>query len=139
MIGEVIYDVIDDYICLGYLGFLQEKLSKNNNNIEKTKFNDWSRLVIPEIFGNIMSFHRFFRSSISTFILTCRNALVPYYISKVFVTVEREVVGVDYIPITVKKNQCLSFTRRGDSSNIKSRYTINCQYIEKLIICKRCV
>ena len=43
-----------------------------------------------------------FKSSISTVILSCRNSLVPYYFSKVFVIVETELGGVENIPIIVK-------------------------------------
>ena len=46
-----------------------------------------------------------FKSSISIVILTLRNTLAPYYLSKGFFIIETELVGVDNIPITVK-NQC---------------------------------
>ena len=52
---------------------------------------------------NIMECHGFDKYTISTVIFTCRSALVPYYLSKVFVVVETEVGGVDNIPTTVKK------------------------------------
>ena len=49
-----------------------------------------------------MSCHGFYKSSISTFILTCLSALVPYYFSKGFLIFETEEVGVDSISISVK-------------------------------------
>ena len=52
---------------------------------------------------NIVSCHVFAKSSVLAVILTWHNALVPYYLSKVFVIVEIEVVGVDNIPISVKE------------------------------------
>ena len=111
VIGEVMYPIIDEYIYLHYLGLLQETLSKNDNNFKNTKFNDLSGLVINNILMNIMSCHGFVKSSRSTIILTCCNALVPYYIYKVCVIVETEVGGVYSIPIIAKKtNQCYSFT-----------------------------
>ena len=61
-IGEVIYTIIDEYICPDYLGLLQEKLSKDNNNSKKTNFNDLSELGIPEISMTIMSCHVFVKS-----------------------------------------------------------------------------
>ena len=61
-----------------------------------------SGLGIPEILMNTMSYHGFVRYSISTVILTCSNVLVPYYLSRGFVKVKTEVVGVDNIPIIVK-------------------------------------
>ena len=51
---------------------------------------------------NIMSCHVFSKHSISKAILTCRSALVSYYIFKVFFVVETEVGGVDNIPTRVK-------------------------------------
>ena len=39
VIGAVIYTIIDDYICLDYLGLLQAKLSKHDNKFEDTKSN----------------------------------------------------------------------------------------------------
>ena len=44
VIEAVIYTIIDDYVCLGYLGFLQENLSKHDNSFEKKSFNDFSWL-----------------------------------------------------------------------------------------------
>ena len=44
VIGVVIYNIVDDYICLYYMGLLQEDLSKHENNLEKTKFNNLYRL-----------------------------------------------------------------------------------------------
>ena len=102
VIGVVIYNTIDDYICPGYLGLLQENLSKNNNNFEGTKFNDSSGLVIPDFLMNIISCDGLSKSSILTVILTCHNALVSYYIFKIFVIVETGVVDVGNIPIIVK-------------------------------------
>ena len=50
---------------------------------------------------NFMSCHAFVKSSISTVILTFCNARVTYYLPKVFVTAETEVVSVDNILIIV--------------------------------------
>ena len=51
----------------------------------------------------IMSCHGFAKSSILSVILTRRNDLVPYYLSKVFVIFETEVCEVDNISIIVKE------------------------------------
>ena len=110
VIRAVNYNIIDEYMFLDYLGLLQERLSKHYNNFKNTKFNNLSALQIPEILMNIMSCNGFVKSSISTIILTCCNALVPYYISKGFIIVETEVGDVDNISIILKKNQCYSCT-----------------------------
>ena len=59
VIRAVIYATIDEYFFLDYLGLIQEKLSKHDDNFKKTKFDDLSRLGIPEILMNIMSCHGF--------------------------------------------------------------------------------
>ena len=100
----MIYTIIDDYIFLDYLSLLLKALHKNDNNFENTKFKDLYGLVIPDIFMNIMSCHEFAKSTISTVILTWRNYLFSYYLSKGFVIIETEVSGFDNIPTTVKKS-----------------------------------
>ena len=57
---------------------------------------------IPDSLMNIMSCHEFVKYLIQAFIPTCYNALVTYYLSKVFVVVEMEVSGVDNTLIIVK-------------------------------------
>ena len=52
---------------------------------------------------NITSCHGFDKSTILTVILTCRNSLVPSYLSKRFIIVETEVGAINNIPINVKK------------------------------------
>ena len=88
IIRAIIYTIIDEYICLDYLGLLQEKLSKHDKNFRKTKFNDLSQLGMPDILMNIISCHGFVKSSSSKLILTLRNSLVPYYLSKGFLIFE---------------------------------------------------
>ena len=40
-IGEVIYTIIDEYICLDYLGLFQGNLFKHGDNFKNTKFNNF--------------------------------------------------------------------------------------------------
>ena len=70
------------------------------------------------------------KSSISTVILTCIIALVPYYLYKLFVVVETEVSGVDNIPTTVEiQIHSDKFTSIEQSSNMQIVYFLNCQHI----------
>ena len=46
-----------------------------------------SGLVIPEILINIMPCHGFSEVTTATVIITCCSALVPYYLSKGFISV----------------------------------------------------
>ena len=43
LIGEVIYTIIDEYICIDDLGLPQENLSKHDSKFKNTKFNNFSR------------------------------------------------------------------------------------------------
>ena len=135
----MVYTIIDEFTFLDYLSLSKEKLSKRKNKFKKTKFNNLYGLVITEIFINIISCHEFFEYLISTVILKYCNELFPYYLSKWFVIVETELGSVDNIPIIVKKNQCYSFTWRGESSNMQGFYNLNCQHIEQNIHWNRCV
>ena len=102
VIGAVMYGIIDNYICHYFMGLFQERQSKHDNKFEKNKFNYLSGLGIPNILMNIMSCNGFDKSSILTVILTCRSDLVPHYLYKGFVIVEREEGGVDNITINTK-------------------------------------
>ena len=88
LIGAVIYTIIHEYICLDYLGLIPWNLSKQNSNFKNTNFSALSRMVIPEILMNIMSYHVSVKSSISTVILIWKNALLLYYLSNGIVIVE---------------------------------------------------
>ena len=57
---------------------------------------------MTDILMSIMSCRGF--SKKSTFILTCRSALVPCYLSKRLIIVETEEVNLDHIPIKVKNH-----------------------------------
>ena len=102
VIGSVIYTIINNYICIGYMIMMQDNLSNHDNNFKNTKLNNVSGLGIPDVLMNIMSCHGFLQPSISKVILTCGSALVPYYPSKGFVIVETK-EGVKYnIKMSVK-------------------------------------
>ena len=59
VIGDFIYTIIDDYICLEYIGLIEDKLFKHDMNCEKTEFKKFSGLGIHDILMNIMSCHGF--------------------------------------------------------------------------------
>ena len=62
---------------------------------------------------NIIPCHEFVKSSISKAVLTCCNALVPYYLSKAFAIIEVESGGVDNITTTMKnKPMMLIYMKR---------------------------
>ena len=84
-----------------------------------------------------MSCHGLSKYSILTVILTCRSALVPYYLSKGFVIVETEVVGVDNIPMSVN-NQINSSDLNQDESllTLKSYLLSIFNTLNKIIIAR---
>ena len=58
-------------------------------NILKTRFNSLSGLGISGILINIISCIGFSKLTTSTEILTCCSALVPYYLPKLFINVDK--------------------------------------------------
>ena len=82
VVGYVIYTIIDNLICIDYLCFLQDKLSKHKKPFCNTIFDDLSGIGIPEVLTNIMYCHVFSKENQSTVILTCQSALISYYLSK---------------------------------------------------------
>ena len=117
VIGTVIYTIIDNYICLDYMGMLQYKWSKHDIFF-KDQVQWFSGLGIPEIFINIMPCHGFSKPSISTVISTCCSDLDPYYISKVFVIVETEVDGVHNIPMSIKNKTTRTLSKFFDERHV---------------------
>ena len=87
--GSAIYTILDSFISIDHLSLLKDKLSKHDNRYEKTKFNGFNGMEIPEILMNIVSFHGFAKYQQYKVILSCRSALVSYSISKLFVIVEK--------------------------------------------------
>ena len=59
VIGEAIYTIIDEYVCLDYMVLPQENWSKHDNTFKNTKFNELSGSGIPDILMNIMSCNGF--------------------------------------------------------------------------------
>ena len=111
----MLYNIIDNYICLDYLGLLQYELSKQNNKFENTKFKNVSALVIPDVLMNITPYHGFYKYPISTVILSCLIDLVPYYLSEGIYIVETEEGGLDNIPIIMKNQTNAVNLNNGDS------------------------
>ena len=68
--------------------YCEKQLSLFDNTLAKTKFNNLSGLVIPEILTNIMTCNGYARYPNPYIILSCRNELVPYSIPKGFYPVE---------------------------------------------------
>ena len=84
VIGAVIYTIIENYICLDYLGLLQDKLSKHKSNVLKIKSKNFSGLGISEILMNIISCYGFSKFSTSTVILIYLSDVGLYYPSNDF-------------------------------------------------------
>ena len=55
VLGSVVYCIIENYLCFGYLYLQQDKLSLSHRCFENTKFDDISGIGISELLMNIMS------------------------------------------------------------------------------------
>ena len=77
---SIIYFIMDNYVCVDYLCFLEGLLLLEYKVFENTTFNYISRTGIPEVLFNIMSCNDFSKEDIETVILMCSRKSVPYYL-----------------------------------------------------------
>ena len=120
------YDInifLDRFICIYYQFFLKYNLSKHENIIEKTNFKHFSRMGIPYILMNILFCCSFAKYQESTVILTCRSAIVSFYLSKGFVIVKTKEGGLYKVPINVK-NQINTVSKHNKYSVITCKTAI---------------
>ena len=98
----------------------------------------FSGLGVYKIFMNIMSCHGFSKYSTSTVILTFRSALVPYYLSKGFVIVEKKEDSLDNIPM-MTKNQINDDNLHPKYNILTCTTEINWKHIKQYHHSKLCV
>ena len=67
---SVIYIIHDKFICIDYLSFHQDKLSKHDKTFSNTRFDNLSGIEIINIFVNLMSYNILSKEQQSTVILT---------------------------------------------------------------------
>ena len=90
-------------MCVYYLFLQPAKLSLAYKGFENTTFNDISGIGIPGLLMNIISCHGFVNVNKSTVILSCHRKLVDYYLSGVFVILEKYSSAFSYVPLRVKQ------------------------------------
>ena len=73
---SVIYIIHDKFICIDYLSFHQDKLSKHDKTFSNTRFDNLSGIGIPDVLTNLMLCHGFFKEQQYTVILTWQRTLV---------------------------------------------------------------
>ena len=74
----VVYTLIDNYVCIGYLSYQSIALSdiSSNPTLKYTSFNLLLGIGIPELLLKLVSCHGFMKEPNSTVILNCRYCLI---------------------------------------------------------------
>ena len=86
VLSSVVYFVMDNYICAGYLCFPYKNLMFifEIKYLKHTTYNAFSVIVIAELLMNVISCHGFVKHKKSDVIFSCCSKLVSYYLSKRF-------------------------------------------------------
>ena len=96
----VVYNIIDNYVCINYLS-CQSKILCNiskNSTFKETNFNLLLGIGIPELSLNLVSCHGFMLKPNSIVILNCRSRLINNYLSKVFFIIDWGSKQLNLIP-----------------------------------------
>ena len=100
----VVYNLIDNYVCIEYLSCQSKTLSKNlcNTTFKDTSFNILIGIGILELLLNLVSCHKFIKKPNSTVIINCQSCLIKNYLSKGFFVIEHNTKQLSFIPNDVK-------------------------------------
>ena len=85
VLSSVIYTILGNYVCIGYLYCLPKLLSTYPLNAgggfkhEKNPYNNPSGIVIPYLLMNLMSCHGFMKIQSPIVILECPKMMSEYY------------------------------------------------------------
>ena len=87
----VVYNLIDNYVCIGYLLFQSKTLSfiSSKPTFEETSFNILLVIDIPELLLNLVSCHGFMKNPNSTVTLNFRSCMIQSYLAKVLYIIEK--------------------------------------------------
>ena len=103
VLGVVVYCFNDQYVFVDYLCIqIEAKFSLNHREFGDTSFYELSGIGIPEILLNIVSCYGYIKDENSTLILTWKGKLVSYYLSNVFVIIEKDYHAFNNVPQMVQ-------------------------------------
>ena len=89
VLESVIYCIMGTYVCVNYIYLHKGLILLAHKGCENTPFNDISETGIMGSAMNIVSCNVFVKENNTTIILTCRGKLVSYYLSKVFLILDK--------------------------------------------------
>ena len=104
MFSCVVYNLIENYVCIEYLSCQSKTLCgiSNNPTFKETSFNLLLGIGITELLLNLLYCHGFMMKSNSTVILKCRSRLINNYLSKGFFIIEEVSKQLNLIPNDVR-------------------------------------
>ena len=116
----VIYTIISNYVCIGYLGSEISKLSDlclgvtgRYKHLDK-KYDNILGFGIPYLLLNLLSCHGFSKNNESVFILKCPHRMSEYYFNKEFIIFECDEVNLKRLPYQVKDRVGVEVTVNSD-------------------------
>ena len=104
MLCCVIYNLIDNYVCIDYLLCQSKTLSSISSNptLKDTCFNLLLGFGIQELLLNLVSSHGFMKKPNSTVITNYQSRLINNYLAKGFPIIEQNTMQLSLIPNDVK-------------------------------------
>ena len=94
VLSSVIYNIIDKYVCIDYLGSEKSKLSDlrigvtgRYKHLDKN-YDNVLGFRIPDLLLNLLSFHGFSKNNEYVVIIKCPNSMSEYYFNKGLVIFE---------------------------------------------------
>ena len=104
----VIYTIINNYVCIDYLGSERKKLSElrlgssGSYKHANKSYDNALGIGIPDLLINVMSCHGFLKNKYYVVILKCPNRMFEYYFSKGLIRLDCYKSYIEKLPYEVK-------------------------------------
>ena len=91
VLGCVVYNIIDNYVCIYYLACQSKTLCdiSSNPTFKETTLNLLLGIDIPELLLDLVSCYCFMTKSNSDVILNCQSGLIKNYLSKLLSNIQQ--------------------------------------------------
>ena len=142
MLSCIVYNLIDNYVCIDYLLCQSKTLSaiSCDPTFKDTSFNILLGIGILELLLNLLSCHGFTKKTNSTVILNFQNRLINNNLSKVFSIIENNTKNLSLLSNDVKLRVNIIDKLDTDYAMVKNKSMSSVENtIKKLHIQKICI